>query len=36
MAFYAGYRIFGILGMILLPLIVLLVKPLLSPEPRGA
>ena len=32
MAFYIGYRLFGILGMILLPLVVLLVKPFLSTE----
>ncbi|MBR7010816.1 MAG: sporulation integral membrane protein YtvI [Oscillospiraceae bacterium] len=32
MAFYIGYRLFGILGMLLLPLVVLLVKPFLSAE----
>ena len=31
MAFYAGYRLFGIPGMILLPLTVLFVKPFLMP-----
>ena len=31
MAFYVGYRLFGVAGMILLPLVVLLVKPFLSP-----
>ena len=30
MAFYIGYRLFGIVGMILLPLTVLLVKPFVS------
>ncbi|MBO4211466.1 MAG: AI-2E family transporter [Oscillospiraceae bacterium] len=34
MAFYGGYRIFGVLGMVLLPLIAMLIKPLLSPEPH--
>lgn len=32
MAFYIGFRLFGIAGMILLPLIVLLIKPFVSPE----
>ncbi len=31
MAFYAGYRLFGVAGMILLPLAVLLVKPFVTP-----
>ncbi len=35
MAFYIGYRLFGILGMILLPLAAMLVKPFLS-QPKAA
>lgn len=33
MAFYAGYRLFGILGMLLLPITVMLIKPLCAPTP---
>ena len=35
MAFYVGYRLFGILGMILLPLAAMVVKPFLT-QPKAA
>lgn len=35
MAFYIGYRLFGILGMILLPLAALIVKPFLTPPEQA-
>lgn len=36
MAFYAGWRIFGVAGMILLPLAALLIKPFFAPAERAA